>query len=166
MRQFLPTLCVLALLAPVVAKAADPPFPARRAGLWVNTVKTAQGVFVRKACTSPETDLVLRQRGFDDLRKTGRLTVTGSGSKFHMTIVSVRSGHTVATNEDIVFAGDTDMQTRGHIHVAPPFARGGMATDSDVSGDEKWSGPCPPGMVPGDMIVGGRKFNPLKAPAR
>ncbi|MBI5611638.1 MAG: DUF3617 family protein [Gammaproteobacteria bacterium] len=137
----------------VAAPAID--MPKRKSGLWeIKTTMKDRQPTTRPAaqhCIDEKTDDLMRQSAKGesqctqkDLRRDGNRLVIHSVCKF---------GQTVATSE-MVFAGKFDSDYRADIHTTyePPMM--GMK-EANMLIEAKWTGPCKPGMKPGDIIMPG-----------
>jgi hypothetical protein len=129
--------------------------PKRKSGLWeIKTTMKGQQPVSRPAaqhCIDEKSDDLMRQSGKNDtqctqkdMRRDGNRLVIHSVCKF---------GQTTATSE-MVFAGKFDSDYRADIHTTyePPMM--GMKEASMLI-EAKWTGPCKPGMKPGDIIMPG-----------
>ncbi len=135
------------------ACAAD--MPKRKSGLWeIKTTMKGQQPVSRPAvqhCIDENSDDLMRQSAKGDtqctqkdLRRDGNRLVIHSVCKF---------GQTTATSE-MVFAGKFDSNYRADIHTTyePPMMG---RKEANMLIEAKWTGPCMPGMKPGDIIMPG-----------
>ncbi len=151
-----PLAVVLAAVFACTASAAHAiDMPKRKSGLWeIKTTMKGQQPVSRPAaqhCIDEKSDDLMRQSGKGDtqctqkdMRRDGNRLVIHSVCKF---------GQTTATSE-MVFSGKFDADYRADIHTKyePPMM--GMK-EANMLIEAKWTGPCKPGMKPGDIIMPG-----------
>jgi hypothetical protein len=160
------TACAAVLLGGIAcgtgALAAD--LPKRKPGLWEVILHMADGKMppqLMKFCTDPATDAELYQLGMNaaqgmcsrkDIQRSGDVVTLDSECKMgDMKMTS----HAVMT-----FTGDTAYKTNIQSHSDPPMMG---RSDSTMTQDAKWAGPCPAGMQPGDLVAPNGKTMNLKS---
>lgn len=153
------------LLLPLAAAAASTAdVPKRKAGLWEikqNVEGTPTGAMPPiQQCIDANTDDLLQQRGQSMAKdRCSRLDVKREGNR--VVVHSVCTLAQTTATSDSVFSGDFNTTYRADIKTQynPPFqGLTRMATTMEA----KWLGPCPGDMKPGDISVGGMKFNPTQ----
>ncbi|MBS0320406.1 MAG: DUF3617 family protein, partial [Proteobacteria bacterium] len=132
-----------------------PPLPKMKAGLWETSTMSDQAkakgqpARVSSICLDDATQKLLvrfsqgMMKGLctkNDLVITGS-TITGDA-------VCEVMGSKIASKSVMKFTGDTAYHTEARATYAPPLM--GM-TEGHTVVDGRWTGPCPAGMVPGDM---------------
>lgn len=153
------------LLVSLAATAASPAeLPKRKAGLW--EIKQAiEGTPAGsmppiQQCIDEATDDLMQQRGQNMAKaRCSRMDVKRDGNR-----VVVQSACTLGTTtatSDSVFTGDFNSGYHADIKTTYTPAFQGL-TKMAMTMDAKWLGPCKGDMKPGDVIVGGMKFNPTQ----
>lgn len=151
------------VVLPAASRADEVAFPDRHPGLWEQSLASGASVRVTRLCIDKASDHKLIDYGFAKMRQMGgKVNVTGSGSRFHVETIVTLSGHTVTTNIDLHYKGDTHIESTGQSRVDPPIE--GAPPVSDLREESRWTGPCPADMEPGDVLMDGRKLNVLKDP--
>ena len=145
----------LATLA--VASGADADqCPPRKPGLWQMTV-TMQGSPVppmtSKYCIDAATESALISAGQNAANKmcSGEtIRITGGTGTIDATC---KFGNMTSTSHTVItFMGDAayHSETRSHLSPPPKYVKSDHVTVNDA----KWTGPCPAGMKPGDIVMG------------
>jgi hypothetical protein len=157
----LPLLMLLPLTA-TAASTAD--LPKRKPGLW-EIKQDVEGVPAGamppiQQCIDATTDDLLQQRGQRMAKAScSRLDAMREGNRMIVhSVCSLGQSNAIA---DSVFSGDFNTTYRAEIRTrySPPFQ--GL-TQMATTMEAKWLGPCPGDMRPGDVSVGGMKFNPMQ----
>jgi hypothetical protein len=154
---------VAGLVVMAGAAKADPQFPPRKAGLWENTMTSANmmmngqkmpgpggpGGMVTFSCVDPASDLKLEKRM--TAGEPGCAPPVFGGGGGHITFANscARDGHTTNVTGAMTYVSDQ------HIVVDMQMSGTGMTGSMQMS--SVWSGACPAGIVPGDygMVMGG-----------
>ena len=156
-----------AIIAAVLFTASVPPalsaeFPARRAGLWTVTV-TMENMKIpprtNKMCLDAANDAKLMILGMASKEANcTSMNVSGMGSTRTVDSVCHMNGGEQRNHIVMAYSGDgayhMDMQSQ----FSPPVAG---HSQSHITQDGKWIGPCPADMKPGDMMINGMKINML-----
>lgn len=146
--------------AAATALAAD--VPNRKPGLW-EIKSSMQGVPAdalpaTQQCIDERTDVLMQQRAGQsgacqqmDIKRDGERT----------TIHSVCTHDRITATTDATFIGSFDSSYRGNIKVKyePPMQG---ISESAMTLEARWLGPCKPGQKPGDVMINGMKFNPAQ----
>ena len=138
--------------APAVVAAQD--LPSRKPGLWEVTmqVTNAPSQTVRQ-CIDEKTDAQMQRmaQGMGQ-QQCSKNTLTRDGDRW-VGESECRFGGSTATSRS-VFAGDFDKAYKGEVDTkySPPM---GGVSQSKVTMQAKWAGPCPSGWKPGDMEMPG-----------
>ena len=150
------TASAAALLGVLICPATDArtdDLPTRKAGLWEVTMHMSIANApprVMKFCTDAATDAALFKLGMNaaqgmcsrqDIHRSGDVVTIDAECKLGETNMT---SHAVMT-----FTGDTAYQTESKTHFDPPMMG---RSDSTMSQEAKWTGPCPAGMQAGDLI--------------
>lgn len=136
-------------------------FPPRKPGLW-QVEMTIEGGQVRqqamKMCIDTTTDAEMHRLGMNasqgmcnkpDISRSGNTVTVNAACKM---------GQTESTTHAVTkFTGDTAYHTDSTTKFNPPLMG---RSESTVTQDAKWAGPCPADMQPGDVMMGnGMKLN-------
>jgi hypothetical protein len=143
-----------AVTAPAPAAMANP--PARKPGLWSQTVTVAGATHEMKMCLDAATErTVSAWGGAPGESRCAETSVTPipGGWRFHNVCDRGASGKTTTTGQS---TGDmstsyTVKATTVTTGAASPAANG----THEMSLVAKWTGPCPAGMAGGDMMLPG-----------
>ena len=159
-----PLLSALALgcaaaLAAAGALAID--FPTLKPGLWESALTregAGQKAPTMKMCMDASLQKEMMDAGMgtmkemcskNDIRREGNKVFGNAECKF--------GESTMKSSSVTTFTGDTAYHTEVKATYDPPMA--GRASNTTVI-DAKWTGPCPAGMQPGDVVLpDGRKIN-------
>lgn len=132
------------------ALAAD--MPKRKSGLWeINTrMEGMPGMGPMQQCIDQNTDDLMQQQAKKEKTNCSVMDIQPQGNKVSIHSVCKMEGSTATT--DGVFIGAFDSSYKGNMHTrfSPPMH--GMS-ESKMSIDAKWLGPCKPGQKPGDMMM-------------
>jgi hypothetical protein len=146
-------LTIVACLTVVSAANADP-FPHRKPGLWQTTLilsGTKMPPMVSKFCIDAATESALTNFGQDAMKdmcsKRDVHVVGGNGT---IDTVCKIGGSLQTTHTVVSFVANTAYHSEIHSHMVPPLYG---KSDSLTISDARWTGPCPPGMKPGDMVM-------------
>ena len=153
------TFSLVAMSALTVVPGLTAEMPSRKPGLWEiqasfqNRNGPAQAI---QQCTDKATDEALQSNAgqFAAQRTCSKRDVSRSGNT-----VTIDSTCTVAsrtTTSHTVITGDFNSAYTMTITTQAEGAPGGARTTTMSA---KWLGPCEADQKPGDMIMGGRKFN-------
>jgi hypothetical protein len=148
-------------LACAVTGAWADDLPKRKPGLWEVTLHIASGNMPpqgMKFCTDAATDAELYKFGMNaaqglcsryDLHRSGDVATVDTECKMGDMKMTSRAVMT--------FTGDAAYKTDIKTHFDPPIMG---RSDSTMTQEAKWAGPCPADMQPGDMIgPNGMKMN-------
>jgi hypothetical protein len=158
------TACAAALLGGLVCAvtaAQSDDLPKRKPGLWAVTLHMAQGTMPTqgmKFCTDAATDAELYRFGMNaaqgmcsryDLHRSGDVATVDT---------ECRMGDMKMTSRAVMtFTGDAAYKTDIQTHFDPPVMG---RSDSTMTQEAKWTGPCPAEMKPGDLVgPNGMKLN-------
>jgi hypothetical protein len=150
--------CTVAFGAPG-ALAID--FPTLKPGMWESQLTrngAGQKSPTMKMCMDASLQKEMMESGMgtmkelctkNDIRREGNKVFSNAECKF--------GDSTMKSTSVTTFTADTAYHTEVKATYVPPMA--GKGSDSTVI-DAKWTGPCPAGMQPGDVILpDGRKIN-------
>lgn len=142
----------LASIATSTSFAADT--PKRKSGLWEMNMRMegVQNMGPMQQCIDQNSDNIMQQQAKNQKQECSVMEVKPSGNK--VTVHSVcKMDRSVATT-DASFEGAFDSSYRGTIKTryVPPY--NGMS-ESNMSMEARWLGPCKPGQKPGDVIMPG-----------
>ncbi len=144
-----------------VAQAAD--LPKRKPGLWeINMhMEGAPGMGPIQQCIDQNTDNLMQQQAKEHKQDCSVMDVKPSGNRVTIHTVCKMEGTTATT--DGVFEGAFDSSYRGTMKTRfnPPMH--GMS-ESNMTQDARWLGPCKAGQKPGDVIMpgmGGMNINDM-----
>ena len=160
------TLPVAASLASFVLYAADP--PAVKEGLWsIHTVsidnpgsKKTDGT--RSICRNHAYDTRIREQAEKQQKQTCKsANRTSSGNSFTDESECTVQGSVIKTKGVTTFTGDTAFHSETHATYTPALY--GNAETTMVI-DQKYVGPCPAGMEPGDFMSADGKITHVKRP--
>jgi hypothetical protein len=156
--------CAAALLGGIAcagtgALAVD--LPTRKPGLWEVTLHMASGKMppqLMKFCTDAATDAQLYQLGMSAAQgMCSRNDIQRSGNVVTMDSECKMGEMKMTTHSVMTFTGDAAYKTDIRSHSEPPMMG---RSDSSMTQDARWTGPCPADMQPGDMIgPNGMKMN-------
>lgn len=136
------------LAAGSVAIAAAPPFS--KPGLWVMTQMHGKQSFQTKMCIDRSTQANLTGMGNSMVKSMcSKMATQVNGSVATTQAVCKMGGSTMTTNSVVTYQGDTAFHTESHTSFSPPFMG---KTESQSVQDGKWTGTCPSGMMPGDVM--------------
>lgn len=148
--------------APAAAPQAP---PARKPGLWSQTITTAGMTQTMKICFDAAVDKRMAVHGQamgKDMCEKNVVTPTAGGWRFESVCDMGSGGRTTTTGE-----AKGDFQTRYEVK-AVTETTGAEAPQMngrhEMSLTAAWEGPCPAGMKPGDMqLPGGMTINMMQA---
>jgi len=148
-------LVVVAGVFGIVSSArADPNFPPRKAGLWVNTATMSNmmmngqkmpgmpGGPLSVSCVDAESDLKLIQRASQGRAGCAPPVFGGGGDTFTINDTCAVNGQTMSTAGTMTYVSDE--------HVVMDMQMSGTQMTGNMHVDSVWSGACPAGFVPGD----------------
>lgn len=132
------------------ALAADT--PKRKSGLWeINTqMEGIPSMGAMQQCIDQNTDDLMQQRAKKEKPDCSVMDVKPQGNKVTMHSVCKFEGTTATT--DAVFIGAFDSAYKGDMKTRynPPMHG---VSESKMTMEAKWLGPCKPGQKPGDVIM-------------
>lgn len=132
------------------ALAADT--PKRKTGLWeINSqMEGMPNMGAIQQCIDQNTDDLMQQRAKKEKPDCSVMDVKPQGSKVTMHSVCKFEGTTATT--DAVFIGAFDSAYKGDMKTRynPPMHG---VSESKMTMEAKWLGPCKPGQKPGDVIM-------------
>jgi len=132
------------------ALAAD--LPKRKPGLWEITLQSAgmPGMGPILQCIDRNTDDLMQQRAKQNKTDCSVMDIKPQGNQVTIHSVCTLDGSTATT--DAVFVGAFESAYKGEMTTRfnPPMH--GMS-ESKMSQQARWLGPCKPGQKPGDVIV-------------
>lgn len=132
------------------ALAADT--PKRKSGLWeINTqMEGMPSMGAIQQCIDQNTDNLMQQSAKKENPDCSVMDVKPQGNKFTMHSVCKFESTTATT--DAVFTGAFDSAYKGDMKTRynPPMHG---VSESKMSMEAKWLGPCKPGQKPGDVIM-------------
>jgi hypothetical protein len=137
-------------------------FPARRAGLWTVTV-TMENMKIpprtNKMCIDAASDAKLMNLGMASKEANcTSMNVSGMGNTRVVDSICHMNGGEQKNHIVMNYSGDGAYHMDMHSQFAPPVAG---HSESHITQDAKWIGPCPADMKPGDMLINGMKINML-----
>ena len=158
------TLFIFGLAATSLAGAAlAADMPKRKSGLWEINVRMegAPAMGPMQQCIDQNTDNIMQQKAKDNKQECSVMDVKTSGNKMTIHSVCKMEGSTATT--DGVFEGALDVSYKGTMKTRfnPPLH--GMS-ESTMTQEARWLGPCKPGQKPGDVIMpnmGGMNINEM-----
>lgn len=147
------SLLVLALAATgFAASALADDMPKRKSGLWeINTrMEGMPSMGAMQQCIDQNTDDLMQQRAKKEKTNCSVMDIKPQGNKVSIHSVCKIEGSTATT--DALFVGTFDSAYKGDMltRFNPPMH--GMS-ESKMSFDAKWLGPCKPGQKPGDVFM-------------
>jgi hypothetical protein len=132
------------------ALAADT--PKRKSGLWeINSrMDGMPSMGAIQQCIDQNTDDLMQQRAKNQKSDCSVMDIKPQGNKVIIHSVCKFEGTTATSDGE--FVGAFDLAYKGNINTrySPPMH--GMS-ESRMSLDAKWLGPCKPGQKPGDVIM-------------
>ena len=132
------------------ALAADT--PKRKSGLWeINTqMEGVPSMGAMQQCIDQNTDDLMQQSAKKEKIDCSVMDVKPQGNKVTMHSVCKFEGTTATT--DAVFIGAFDSAYKGDMKTrySPPMHG---VSESKMTMEAKWLGPCKPGQKPGDVIM-------------
>ena len=144
------TLLSLAGIGSTITSAAEQ--PKRKPGLWEINVQMegAPSMGAMQQCIDKNTDNLMQQQAGKEKPECSVMDVKASGNRVTIHSVCKIEGSTATT--DGVFEGSFDTNYTGTIRTrfTPPLQ--GM-TESNMTQQARWLGPCKPGQKPGDVIM-------------
>jgi len=136
-------------------------FPPRKAGLWQVDMTMAGGQMPpqqMKMCIDATTDAEMHKMGMNASQgMCTPPTIARSGSTVTVD-AACKMGETQTTTHAVTkFTGETAYHTDATTKFNPPMMG---QSESVITQDAKWSGPCPSDMQAGDVMLGnGMKMN-------
>jgi hypothetical protein len=147
----------LVLVGGATAMAAE--MPTRKAGLWEVTVNLENRNVppqTMQQCTDPTTDQALQSNAGPATapRTCSKRDVSRSGNSVTIDSVCTAGGRTLTSHT--VMTGNFDSAYTMTVTSQVEGVPGGPRTTNMSA---KWLGPCAADQKPGDVVMGGRKFN-------
>jgi hypothetical protein len=147
------SILLLLLGAVVMTGAVAGDIPKRKAGLWEmhTQMDGMPGGPPMQMCVDPASDNLMQQRAQEKSDCSTMDVKTGAG-RTTIHAVCRMQGSTVTT--DAVFTGNFESGYKGDMKMRynPPLQ--GMS-ETHMTQEAKWLGPCKPGQKPGDVIMPG-----------
>lgn len=146
--------------------AADP--PSIKEGLWsIHTTsidnpgnKRSEGT--RSICRNHEYDVRIRQQSEQKQKQICKTyTQNSSGNTFTTDSECSVQGSVTKGKAVTTFSGDTSIHAETHATYTPALF--GVA-ETTIIQDQKYTGPCPAGMEPGDFMDAAGKITHVKRP--
>lgn len=132
------------------ALAADT--PKRKSGLWeINTqMEGMPSIGAMQQCIDQNTDDLMQQRAKKEKPDCSVMDVKPQGNKVTLHSVCKFEGTTATT--DAVFIGAFDSAYKGDMKTRynPPMHG---VSESKMTMEARWLGPCKPGQKPGDVVM-------------
>ncbi len=147
------SLLVLGLAAATLAlSAVAADMPKRKPGLWEISMRMegAPNMGPMQQCIDKNTDNIMQQKAKEHKQDCSVMDIKPSGNKVTIHSVCKMEGSTATT--DGVFEGSFDSSYKGTMKTrfSPPMH--GMS-ESNMTQEARWLGPCKPGQKPGDVIM-------------
>lgn len=151
----------IAMLAWAAAPALAVDFPTLKAGLWESHVAregAQQKVPAVKMCMDAAMQKEMMDAGMGTMKELcTKNEIRREGNKMYGSAQCKLGDSTMKSTSVTTFTGDTAYRTDVKATYDPPMA--GRASGTTVI-EGKWTGPCPAGMQPGDvMLPDGRRIN-------
>lgn len=147
-----PLALLLATALAATAQAAD--LPKRKPGLWEINVRAdgAPAMGAIQQCIDRNSDNLMQQSAKEQKPECSVMDVKPSGNRVTIHAVCRVEGSTATT--DGVFEGSFESSYKGSVKTRfnPPYR--GMS-ESNMSQEARWIGPCLAGQKPGDVIMPG-----------
>ena len=148
----LPAVMIIGLSASLATTATAADMPKRKAGLWEINMRMdgAPSMGPIQQCIDQNTDNLMQQKAKEQKPDCSVMDVKTSGNR--VTIHSVCNMEGTTVTSDGVFEGAFDASYRGTMksRYNPPMH--GMS-ESNMTQEARWLGPCKPGQKPGDVIM-------------
>ena len=128
--------------------------PKRKPGLWEISMRMegVPNMGPMQQCIDKNTDNLMQQQAKEQKQECSVMDVKSSGNKVTVYSVCKMDGTTATTNG--TFEGQFDSGYKGTMKTRfnPPYQ--GMS-ESNMTQEARWLGPCKPGQKPGDVIMPG-----------
>jgi len=151
-RRPLPLLLLGLAAASLAGGALAADTPKRKSGLWeINSkMEGMPSMGAMQQCIDQNTDDLMQQRAKKEKPDCSVMDVKPQGNKVTMHSVCKLEGTTATT--DAVFIGAFDSAYKGDMKTRynPPMHG---VSESKMTMEAKWLGPCKPGQKPGDVIM-------------
>jgi hypothetical protein len=130
-----------------LAYAAD--HPEMKEGLWqIDNKSNNSGGFSDQLCRSHAYDQQVEAKAKAMMGKNcSKMDESYADGKLTSNMVCNIGGSVVETKGVVSFQGDTAAHSESHTTYSPPLYG---TSDTTETQDQKWLGPCPAGMQPGD----------------
>ena len=140
------------VVASIAGNALASDLPKRKPGLWEISMNMegAPNMGPMQQCIDQNTDNLMQQKAKQNKSDCSVIDVKPSGNKVTIHSVCKIEGSTATT--DGVFEGAFDSSYKGSMKTrsSPPLQ--GMS-ESNMTQQARWLGPCKPGQKPGDVIM-------------
>jgi hypothetical protein len=150
---------VLLVAAASVALIAQTDQVSRKPGLWETRSTGAAGASITaRMCIDAATDAALLKSAMGQGSKgCSKNDVKSDGKQITADSVCTAGDTQITVHSSTTLTSDTVAHTVVTVHYDPPLMG---QTDTTMTQDGKWTGPCPADMRPGDIIgAGGTKTN-------
>ena len=141
------------LLALATASANEVVLPYSKPGLWsLSQVDgTDKKPIVTQLCIDKATQKYLVNTGNSIMKSScSKYEISAKGATVTSTSICKFGGSTVDSSTVLTYAGDSAFNGQTTSHFSPAFMG---TTDSHIAQSGQWTGACPAGMAPGDMIA-------------
>jgi hypothetical protein len=156
----------ISLIAAFIAVSAIPAmsadFPTRKAGLWNVTMNFGDKRLPpqnTKFCVDNNTDKQMMQYGMHMVKECAPPRISGIGPVRMIDTTCHINGSVQHSHMVMTYTGDSNYHMDMQTEFNPPMYG---QSKSHMTQDAKWSGACPAGWKPGDMMIGGMRMNVLK----
>jgi len=146
-----PIFALFLALVPAGQARAAPPMPYSKSGLWIIDQHTEAGRTYRsKMCTDPASQAAMLRAGAGlSAQMCTKQDTTAAGAQVTIDAVCHIGPSTLTSKTVVTYTGDSAFHVVSDGAFSPAFM-GKAKTHSTM--DARWSGACPAGMAPGDMI--------------
>ena len=145
-------LLILGLAGGVAGSALAADLPKRQPGLWEINMRMegTPSMGPIQQCIDQNTDNLMQQQATKSKPDCSVMDVKASGNKVTIHSVCKMEGTTVTT--DGTFEGAFDSGYKGNLKSRYSPSLHGMS-ESNMTQEARWLGPCKPGQKPGDVIM-------------
>ncbi len=151
-RKALGLTCLTVTLSIAAGAVAGPPMPYSKPGLWVldQQISKSKSTFESKLCIDKATQGYLIDAGQSTQKSMcSRNDTSVMGATVRIDSLCKIGGSNLTSHSEITYAGDSAFHGVTTGHFSPAFMG---SSDTRATQDGKWTGACPAGMKPGDMI--------------
>ena len=144
-------LTIAGLTALAAGALAAAPLPYAKPGLWVIAQHSGTGrTYTTKLCSDKATQASMLNMGNGmTAQMCSKQDMTANGNQVQIDAVCHMGPTTITSRTVVTYAGDSAFQVVNDGTFSPAFMG---KTTSHTTMDAKWSGACPAGMAPGDMV--------------